>query len=554
MAKFHEKNIIGVVGAQIAQGVPLTDSVRTHVTFGGTITAAQTVIFDGLTYTAATTSLAAIATYFKTQQASTNYEFQAGHDANSILVIAKQGVNDIAITSGSFTGTSATLTKTLIEDVLSPKGALPVSTLTGDPEFTFGTVTYLGDLLSRYEYSYMTDRFANLQLDTPEQILSTSAATVGTSLSNLSTIMGTAANCNIGAPFISLLEACGAYISIYTAAIGSGTNQLFANGAVVADNSRVSNAYHTIDIRKSSPDDSNDKLTTFYDLLGSVDFTIGVSTLPMCKFSMNGNVFLPWLKNAPLAYNGVAKQVIADYGDQFKLVAPSILPENIGTSQVLALADVFSSAWAGTLSYKRSDGSTAIAGNTSDNVVIIKSTTAHGRIVGDLVNVKISVGTADANYANYSGQWLGLVISDTEIRVTLQNAPSADPSVSPAVYLGANTPTAFGFGSLTANNFFGFEYSRFVTSLQQGYTKKGAATDVNTVMLEDQANSTAFDPDANMSSFFAMQVRIGKRAGSYVTRIWNSLQIKAVKGGSIGEYRGRDVNFRNTGISTIIYH
>jgi hypothetical protein len=64
--------------------------------------------------------------------------------------------------------------------------------------------------------------------------------------------------------------------------------------------------------------------------------------------------------------------------------------------------------------------------------------------------------------------------------------------------------------------------------------------------------STYFDPDANVSLFFAVSLKFGTSAGRYVTYSWDKLQLANVKDGKVGSFLGRDVAFRNTGTSSIL--
>ena len=116
----------------------------------------------------------------------------------------------------------------------------------------------------------------------------------------------------------------------------------------------------------------------------------------------------------------------------------------------------------------------------------------------------------------------------------LIHSPTADATGRGIV---ENTPDAktVCFDSLTASNFFGFDYQRLLTSCEADYSKGPIATDVTMMILEEQVGTTSFSPDANLEKYFALKVKWGLSAGHYVTLKWNKLQVVTAKEGKIGK-------------------
>jgi hypothetical protein len=69
----------------------------------------------------------------------------------------------------------------------------------------------------------------------------------------------------------------------------------------------------------------------------------------------------------------------------------------------------------------------------------------------------------------------------------MQGTPSASASGTILVKKDGFAKT-FCFNTLTANNFFGFDYARYVTGCEQGFSKKSVPTDVSLTALEGIAD------------------------------------------------------------------
>ena len=75
-------------------------------------------------------------------------------------------------------------------------------------------------------------------------------------------------------------------------------------------------------------------------------------------------------------------------------------------------------------------------------------------------------------------------------------------------------------------------------------------------MLEDQIGGQSFDPDSNVTKFYGVYLQFGdsaNTAGKKVGYLWTKAQLANVTQGKVGTYLGRDVTFRNTGNSLILW-
>src|SRR5574343_621820 len=175
----------------------------------------------------------------------------------------------------------------------------------------------------------------------------------------------------------------------------------------------------------------------------------------------------------------------------------------------------------------------------------VTMSTPHGLTTGRLVNIS---GASDILY---NGDFKITVLSTTVFTYQMTGTPAANATGTLVAKAGGYSKT-FCFSKLDAPNFFGFDYQRYLTGCEEGFAKGAVPTDVNVTMLEDQVGGTSFDPDANISNFFAFSLKFGTGPGKYVTYKWDKLQISDVKEDKVATYFGRAVTFRNTGYSYII--
>lgn len=458
--------------------------------------------------------------------------------------------------------------------------ALPATSMDGSATVQTGNYQYLGDNLSRNEITYLTDQFAEVNVETPQQVLGV-----------LNPALSVAA-----APLSQWLQACGAFVTV------NGST-----GAVTYDNATVSNASLSVDYRKASSEDLvNQKLRQFNGIRGTVDVTASIGKgVPLLKFAFKGNTSDPI--ESPI--------LTPDFGSQITNVAPTIRQATIVAAQIAAFGEPFTAqaALPGTVTTITRTG----------NVATVTMSTAHNLATGRKVNIS---GATDNLY---NGDFLIAVVSGTVFTYTMEATPSANATGTLVAKAGGYAQN-FCFADLSAPNFFGFDYQRYLTGCEEGFAKGAVATDINVTMLEDKAinmqvsgitfstttatatsnghnlvvgnsvtvsgatgadatlyngtfvvtavttntfnytmestpagvatgtlvarnNSvTTFDPDSNITNFFTAQVKFGTGNGRFVTYKWSKIQLSAVKDGKVATYFGKDVTFRNTGNSYII--
>ena len=378
--------------------------------------------------------------------------------------------------------------------------AVAATALTGSVTYETGSYTYLGSDLSRDEFTYQKDSYADVSLETPQQILGTLNPSLAV----------------VDAPLSELFQCCGGFVTVNA-----------TTGVVTIDNSQKSATTISIDYRKSSADDAvNQKLYKFTGIRGSVDVTANLGEVPTLKFALKGNAVAPV----------DATIVTPDFGTQQTSVAATIRQSNIVTAQLAQLDGSFTST-----------GSITSITKTA-NVATVTFAAPHSLGAnGDIRAITVS-GATDSLY---NGVFLATILTTTTVSYVMKATPSANASGTLTVTKGPAAET-FCFSTLSAPNFFGFDYSRYLTGCEEGFAKQAVPTDVTVSMLEGYVGDTTFNPDANVSSFYGAKIKFGTAAGKYVTYQWSKLQLANVKESKVATYLGREVTFRNTGTSFII--
>lgn len=415
------------------------------------------------------------------------------HERNQAIFMALQSASGSAnkVSTGSLGTTTA----------------IACTAVTGDPTRETGSYQYLGDSLSRDEYTFEKDEYIDLQVDTFQQVL----GTLGTNL-NPDT-----------ASIWKLFQICGGAVMV----------QGLAHVAVT--NSTDSPDYGTVDFRKSSPDDAtNDKLYKFWDLRGTVDVTASVGEVPSLKFALKGNA------DDPVA----ATKQVADFGSQVTKVASSCLPASLLHTQIIEIPQSESFG---------SDLTTTASVAHIESHCILTAGTSLGT-VGDLTRVRLS----GASLASVNGDFTARITGTGTTAEFFVKGLTGTTSGGSAITVKKSTTASksFCFSTLTAPNFFGFDFQRYTTGCDQGFAKGAVPTDVTVSMLEDQVDAAGvFLPDVNTTKFFSLLVTIGTATtGTQVTYMWDKVQLANVKQGKIATYLARDCTFRNTGSSHIIYN
>lgn len=315
---------------------------------------------------------------------------------------------------------------------------IPALTLEGSITYETGAYEYIGDPLTRDEITYLKDSFADFTLETPIQTLVT-----------LNPLLAVA-----DVPLSVAYRICGGSI---------GVNN--STGVVTIDNATEENSLASIAYRKTSAQDSvNQKLNKFYDIRGMMDLTLSVQEIPKAKFTFKGNATAP--EQNP--------RVIADYTTQKVRTCASIRPETIVLAQITPYGENFEAR--STIS-----GSPTI---TKSGTTATVNLTAHGLSTGRKVNISGVTGT---DGAFYNGEFVITKLTADSFTYTMQGTPSANASGTILVKKDGFAKT-FCFNTLTANNFFGFDYTRYVTGCEVGFSKKAVPTDVSITALEGIAD------------------------------------------------------------------
>jgi hypothetical protein len=517
VVKFHEKNKALFLGLQAGSGSVFKLPTGTGTLSTVTATVGASPVFS-FTAAAVYVGMPIVLSGTNSNCLLTGYVAGTTYYVIGISTTSTLGVTGITLsatrggTSVVTTGTAGTTGLTYTYSSLSSIDAFACTEITSDPTRDTGSFTYLGDSLSRDEYTYTKDVYIDLGATTYQQNI----------------VSGTTAKDVNTDSIWKAFQLCGGNVIV-----NATTKEIFV------DNATDSPDYGTADVRFSSPDDpTNDKVYKFWDLRGTVDISGTVGDIPSLKFSLKGNV------DDPIAY---AKQS-ASVTTQVTNVAPAILPSTVVQARLLDIstADAYATAL-----------STPTASAVGTQVTLTVG--AHSLTIGDIVRLRVAGITTQPTI--YNGDFVGYVLTATTIMYYAKggttsgalsgtitvNRPSALPSV------------AFCFSTLTAANFFGFDLQRYLTGCDQGFAKGAAPTDVAVTMLEDQVGGTSFNPDANISKFYAAVLRFGNLSGGApvqyktIAYAWDKLQLANVKEGKVGSYMGRDVTFRNTGSSYIYY-
>lgn len=463
---------------------------------------------------------------------------------------------------------------------LAPTGAdvVAATTLTGAVTYVTAALLYLGDSNSRNEVTYQKDSYADVTLETPQQILGVLNPSI------------LAAN----VPLSDWLQASGATITVN------------GDGSVLFANTTMNPLTLSIDYRKSTAQNAvNQKLIQFYGCQAIVDVTANIGDVPRLKFAVKGNAYSP-IESAILT---------PTYGTQVQSVGAPIRQNSIVAAQIAPLGEVFTAqASLGTITTITRVG----------NIATVTMSTAHGLLTNRYVNISASVDPL------YNGDFQISVLSTTTFSYVMQATPAASPATgTPLAKIGGYAKN-FCHADLSAPNFFGRDLTRYQTGCEEGFASTAVPSDVTVKMLEAEAtnfaitgitfittaatvtapshgmvtgdyvivsgatgvdaaiyngyykvtvltsstfsytmlstpagiatgtligvdnNRVLFDPDLNISGFFTVQLKFGTGVGKYTTYTWNTLQLADVKEAKVGNYFGREVKFRNTGVSSIL--
>lgn len=461
---------------------------------------------------------------------------------------------------------------------------IPATSITGSITYETEAFQFLGSSLDRNEFTYLKDSYADVQIETPQQVLGTLNPTM------------TVAE----VPMSKYLRACGGNTSV-----NGGT------GVVTVTNSIAEPATLSFNFDKTSISDAvNAKRFQFYGMLGMVDLSAEIGKIPTLKFAFKGAAFKPI--TAPI--------LAPDFALQTTSLAREVRQATIVNAQVTPYGENFAIA----------SVVTGTATITNVTTVATVALTAHGLIKGQLVRVRGATG-ADKDY--YNGDFIVTSVPTSGTFTYTMNGTPAGSAVGTIVITKDGWAKTFCFSNLQAPNVFGRELSRSLTGCEESYDIKAIPTDVSVTSLETHTPSygiasitrvgtlatvttttphglttgdsvtiqgatdvlynistlatvlTAttftylmggtpaasavassgniliainnsvftFDPDLNVRKFFAAQVQFGEGAGKYITYSWDKLQLTNVKDGKVASSEGRESTYRNTSSFTLTY-
>lgn len=380
----------------------------------------------------------------------------------------------------------------------SATDVMAVTELTADVTRETEAFEYLGDSLSRDEITTLKDTFADIQ-----------ASTLMPMLGILDT--GLAVD---DAPFSKWFQACGGFVTV-----NGGT------GEVQVSNGADSDDQLTIQYRKSSSEVSQantQKVYEFFDCRGSVDIDFEAGSRATLGFKFLGNDSVPTMET----------EIVPDFGQQTTNVASVVRLQNMQTATI---QEILGTEGIRALSNIVGDGTT----------VTVDFGTSHGLINGDEIKVE--------NTTAYDTTLKIVTVVDDDT-VTYLDTVSAAAETSGDVTLTAHSIQIMCVNSVSLPNFFGFDYSRFLLTCQEGFTKAGVPTDVTITVLEDEAGGTDFDPEANIEKKFQVILKYGTGVGKFVTIQMDTIQLATVKDAKVAQYQGKEISFRNIGKSKLIFN
>lgn len=119
-------------------------------------------------------------------------------------------------------------------------------------------------------------------------------------------------------------------------------------------------------------------------------------------------------------------------------------------------------------------------------------------------------------------------------------------------FTGIGTKT-FCFSKLSAPNLFGFDYSRFILSCLEGFSKGAVTTDVVLTRLMDTPDTGVFMPENNLEGLFKLRVTIGTEDVDTVAVEFDKLELVNYANTAVGTYAAQDITFKNRGFTTLSF-
>ena len=285
LAKFHEKAIAIYGCAQVAEGVSViqaspagTISSAAAVVTGVGTSFLTTIPVGAYLYTSADLIIGRVLTV----TSATSLTLEATPVAASLV-------------QGSIMAASGPVSAISFKVGLGPKNAMAVLNLNYSTELTSEAFQYVGDELNRDEVTSITDKFAKMDFEAFLPVKGTTSATPIVS----------------EIPYCDWFRSCGMAVTL-------------AAGQYTISNGVASNAYLTIEVRRSSPDITTQKTFTISNARGQFDLDINVGTKPKMKFNYQGNL------------DGVSQKLymVADFQAQKTTISDAVKSTTINLAEL----------------------------------------------------------------------------------------------------------------------------------------------------------------------------------------------------------------------------
>lgn len=106
-----------------------------------------------------------------------------------------------------------------------------------------------------------------------------------------------------------------------------------------------------------------------------------------------------------------------------------------------------------------------------------------------------------------------------------------------------------GFDKLSAPNLTGLEYTRFLSTYGDGWSKNAVPSDVTITISEEQANAD-YNPDKSLEKPHSLYLKWASGSGSVLIS-FEKLQLVKVTNSKVANFSGQDLAFRNIGNTSI---
>jgi len=253
-------------GVEIGRIQSVTDNTNMVITSAAiavtadTYSTTKTVTSGTMSVTSGATAVTGVSTAFLTEVVAGTYLYD---ETGAIIAQVASIADDTTITLVS--NAPSTKAGTIFSVGLGAKNALAVLNLNYNTEISSEAFVYVGDELNRDEDTVITDKFSKLDFETFLPSLGIIATPGAPPLDS-------------EVPMVD-----------WFGAVGMATD-LTANDEATFTNASPSNDFLTIEIRRTSPGISTDKVYTSFDNRGMVDLDATIGTRAKLKFDFMGNL------------------------------------------------------------------------------------------------------------------------------------------------------------------------------------------------------------------------------------------------------------------------